>query len=72
MAMPESPMRDWERLSVQNQQQAQSYIHLLLARQSGLEQRENSPRRLGILADRFHGIAEDFNDPLPEFEAYLE
>lgn len=72
MAMPESLIQDWERLNAQNQQQAQSYIRLLLDRQNGIEQRENPPRRLGILAHRFHGIAADFNDPLPEFKEYME
>lgn len=72
MAMPESLIQDWERLNAYNQQQAHSYIHLLLEQQDGKEQREHPPRKLGMLAHRFHGIAEDFNDPLPEFEEYMQ
>lgn len=72
MAMPESLVRDWERLNDQNQAQARSYIRLLLARQREEQPRENPPRRLGVLAHRFHGIAEDFNAPISEFEEYME
>ena len=36
--------------------------------------REDHPgkRKLGLLADRFRGISDDFNDPLPEFEEYMQ
>lgn len=72
MAMPESLIRDWELLNENNQKQARSYIHLLLAQQEETGQRVNPPRKLGLLAHRFHGIAEDFNAPLPEFEEYMQ
>ncbi len=68
MAMPESLIQDWERLNAQSRQQAQSYIRLLLDRQCNTGHRENPPRRLGILAHRFHGIAPDFDEPLPDDE----
>ena len=29
-------------------------------------------RKLGLLADRFKGISEDFNEPLSEFEEYIQ
>lgn len=72
MAMPESLIQDWERLNEQNQKQARSYISLLLAQQREKGQRANPPRKLGLLAHRFHGIAEDFDAPLSEFEEYLQ
>lgn len=72
MAMPESLIQDWERLNTQNRQQAQSYIRLLLNQQHNAGQRENPPRRLGILAHRFHGIAPDFDEPLQDFEEYMQ
>ena len=72
MAMPESLIQDWERLNAQNRQQAQSYIRLLLDRQCNTQKRENPPRRLGILSHRFHSIAPDFDDPLPDFEEYMQ
>lgn len=40
--------------------------------QNDMEQCENPPRWLGILTHRFHGIATDFDDPLPEFKEYME
>ena len=72
MAMPESVLQEWELLNEQNQQEACSYISLLLSRQNDGKQRVNPPRKLGILADRFHGISEDFDVPLSDFEDYLE
>lgn len=72
MAMPESLLREWELLNEQNRQHARSYISLLLSRQNEKKQRVNPPRKLGTLANRFHGISEDFDAPLSEFEEYLE
>ena len=71
MAMPESLMQEWDRLSEQNRVQARSYIRLLLDQQEQAEPRVHPMRKLGILADRFHGIADDFNDPLPDFKEYM-
>lgn len=71
MAMPESLIREWDQLSEQNRKQACSYISLLLKQQEKNEQRVYPKRKFGILADRFHSIADDFNAPLPDFEAYL-
>ena len=34
-------------------------------------ERKHPVRKLGVLADRFHWIADDFDDPLPEFEEYM-
>lgn len=72
MAMPESLIRDWERLTRQNQAQAQSYISLLLSQQQDPSRRTNPVRKLGALSHRFHGISDDFNAPLPEFKEYME
>lgn len=71
MAMPEALVRDWERLNERNQAQARPYIRALLREQLNEQPRENPPRRLGVLSERFHGMAEDFNDPLSEFEEYM-
>ena len=71
MAMPESLIQEWDRLNEQNRKQAHSYIRLLLDQQEREKPRAYPKRRLGILADRFHGIADDFNDPLPEFKEYM-
>lgn len=29
-------------------------------------------RKLGLLSDRFRGISDDFNDPLPAFKEYMQ
>jgi hypothetical protein len=71
MAMPESLIQEWDRLSEQNRKHAHAYIRLLLDQQEQEIPRTYPKRRLGILADRFHGIADDFNDPLPEFKEYM-
>lgn len=71
MAMPEILVQEWERLNTENQQQARDFIHLLLTKQNEMEPRKHSKRKLGMLAHRFHSIADDFNDPLPEFKEYL-
>ena len=71
MAMPESLIQEWYRLSEQNRKQAHSYIRLPLDQQEREKPRAYPRRRPGILADRFHGIADDFNDPLPEFKEYM-
>ena len=71
MAMPEILVQEWECLNTENQQQARNFIHLLLTKQSQTEPRKHPERKLGILAHRFHSIADDFNDPLIEFEEYL-
>jgi hypothetical protein len=60
----------YERQSLQASREA-SYIRLLLDQQEREKPRGYSRRRLGILADRFHGITDDFNDPLPEFKEYM-
>lgn len=72
MAMPESLIRDWERLSEQNQRQARSYIHLLLSQQQDEQERVYPARVFGTLAHRFHGIDEDFDAPLSAFKEYLQ
>jgi len=71
MAMPESLIQAWDKLSEQNRKQALTCIRLLLNQQEQAEPRVHPPRQLGILADRFHGITDDFNDPLPEFKEYM-
>ena len=71
MAMPESLIQAWDQLSEQNRKHAHAYIRLLLDQQEQAGPRIPPPRQLGILADRFHGITDDFNDPLPDCKDYM-
>jgi len=71
MAMPESLIQEWDQLNEQNRKQARSYIRLLLNQQAQTGSRTYPLRKLGVLADRFHSISDDFNDPLPEFKEYM-
>ena len=36
-----------------------------------LHEEYHPKRKLGMLSDRFRGISDDFNDPLPEFGEYM-
>ena len=69
MAMPEVMLKDWELLNEQNQRQTLAFMRFLLSQQE--EDRADPPRRLGALAHRFKGIADDFDAPLPEFKEYM-
>ena len=71
MAMPESLIHEWDQLNESNRRQAHLYIRLLLKQQDEDAIRINPTRKLGILSHRFHGITDDFNDPLPEFREYM-
>ena len=71
MAMPESLIQQWDQLNEQNRKQAQSYIRLLLDQQEQETPRIYSTRKLGVFADRFHGISDDFNEPLPDFNSTI-
>jgi len=71
MAMPESLIQAWDQLSEQNRKHAHAYIRLLLNQQEQAGPRIHPSRQLGILADRFHGMTDDFNDPLPDFKEYM-
>ena len=37
-----------------------------------IHEEQRPKRRLGLLSDRFRGISDDFNDPLPEFGEYMQ
>ena len=37
-----------------------------------IDDQTNSKRKLGLLSKRFRGMSEDFNEPLSEFEEYLQ
>ena len=71
IAMPEALVQQWDQLNEQNRKQAQSYIRLLLDQQEQETPRIYPARKLGVFADRFHGISDDFNEPLPDFNSTI-
>ena len=46
------------------------YFNLCDSRE--IREEKNQKRKLGMLSDRFKGISDDFNDPLPEFGEYMQ
>ena len=71
MAMPAWVPEAWARLNEDNQRQAGSFLKFLLAQQDQEQSAKAPKRRLGLLADRFEYIAEDFDAPLKDFEEYM-
>lgn len=69
MAIPAWVIEKWEKLNVENRAQASSYIERLLKLQDDAE--PTPARKLGMLADRFEFISEDFNDPIEDFKDYM-
>ena len=72
MAMPAWIPETWNRLSEDHQKQIADFMQFLLSKQ---ERECNSPttekRKLGLLADRFEFIADDFDAPIDDFKEYL-
>ena len=72
MAMPSWIPETWNRLSEDNQKQIADFMQFLLSRQ---EDKQASPesrkRKLGILADRFEFISDDFNAPIDDLREYM-
>ena len=72
MAMPAWVPEAWAQLNEDNQRQAGTFLKFLLSQQAMEEQPAQPPKRkLGLLADRFEFIAEDFDAPLKDFEEYM-
>lgn len=71
MAMPAWLPEAWNRLSADNQKQASDYLQYLLSQQEKDEQSKLKKRKLGLLANRFVFMADDFNEPLAEFKEYM-
>ena len=65
----------WNRLSIDNQKKAESIIHVLLSELSDSTPMEAvKPKKTNIQYDVLKGkikIADNFDDPLPEFEEYM-
>ena len=63
------------KLSPEQQTAVYQYV-LFLVNTPSVEvtiRKEQAPKRkLGLLSDRFRGISDHFNDPLPEFEEYMQ
>ena len=72
MAMPAWIPEAWNRLNEDNQKQIADYMEFLLSRQGdAVMAPKNEKRKLGLLADRFEFIADDFDAPLEDFKEYM-
>ena len=74
MAMPSWLPEAWSKLNADNQKQASNFLQFLLSQQNGEAEIQKTPRkerRLGILADRFISMSDDFNEPIEDFKEYL-
>ena len=63
------------KLSPEKQTAVYQYVLFLVNTPSvevTIHEENHTKRKLGLLSNRFRGIAEDFNDPLPEFGDYLQ
>ena len=64
----------FQKLSPEQQNAVYQYV-LFLANNPSIEitihEEKPSGRKLGLLADRFKGISDDFNEPLTEFGEYM-
>ena len=71
MAMPAWIPEVWNRLNEDNQKQIADYMEFLLSRQADAVKAKDEKRKLGLLADRFEFIADDFDAPLEDFKEYM-
>ena len=63
------------KLSPEQQTAVYQYVLFLINTPSvevTIHEEPHPKRRLGLLADRFKGISDDFDDPLPEFGEYMQ
>lgn len=64
----------FEKLSDEEQLAVFQYVQFLVSNPSVRVVIQKDPpakRKLGLLADRFHGMSDQFNEPLPEFKEYM-
>ena len=65
----------FKKLSPEQQTAVYQYV-LFLVNTPSVEvtiHEENHPKReLGLLSNRFRGMSDHFNDPLPEFREYMQ
>ena len=69
MAMPAWVPETWAKLNEENQKQAGDFLQFLLSRQNE-EQQPKQEFPFGILKGKIK-VADNFDDPLPEFEEYM-
>ena len=69
MAMPAWVPEAWAKLNEDNQKQMSDYLQLLLSKQEA-ETKHRKPFPFGIMKGQIH-VADNFDDPLPEFEEYM-
>ena len=65
----------FQKLSPEQQTAVYQYVLFLVNNPSvevTIHEEQRPKRRLGLLSDRFRGISDDFNDPLPEFGEYMQ
>ena len=63
------------KLSPEQQTAVYQYVLFLVNNPSVeviIHEDKHPKRKLGMLADRFRGISDDFNDPIPEFGEYMQ
>ena len=81
MAMPAWMPEAWNRLSTENQKKAENIIQVLLNQLSDeqtmahVQPEESKPKKTRVQFDVLKGrirIADNFDDPLPEFEEYMQ
>ena len=71
MAIPASVLEDWEALTDEDRQKAQSYIQILLQQRRDAHQEEDRPAfPLGVWNGGLLYMSEDFNDTPEGFEDY--
>ena len=71
MAMPAWIPEAWGKLTADNQRQAGDFLQFLLSQQEKEARSKPGKRRLGVLADRFIAMADDFDEPLEDFKEYM-
>ncbi len=65
----------FQKLSPEQQTAVYQYVLFLVNTPSvevTIHEEQHQKRKLGLLADRFKGISDDFNDPLSEFGEYMQ
>ena len=70
MSMPAWVPETWNRLSEDHQKQIADFMQFLLSKQESVPS-HTEKRKLGILADRFEFIADDFDAPIDDFKEYM-
>lgn len=70
MAMPAWMPEAWSKLSADNQKKAENIIQVLLAQLGDEQPAKKTKLQFDVLKGKIK-IADNFDDPLPEFEEYM-